>query len=238
MSTPVSVAAQILSALAPQFLQGLFDPNHGEAFTSEVTRFIDRNLLGPSAKQAPDPAAAALQKLEQDPKLQQAFFEMLIETERRMHELHLKSVQQAREHRASSRDMEQSSKLLSQSFMLLVAIIGFVIVLVIVVPVVSAYSLEGKDSLLQITGAAIGFLTGIGGMFARNISAAFDYWFGSSSGSKHKTDQLSGMLSAPNWGRSFSSPFEPLEAPAKQIPPHNSDLQSFRKAMATTSMDH
>jgi hypothetical protein len=52
---------------------------------------------------------------------------------------------------------------------------------------------------LQFTGAIIGFLTGIGGMFARNIGSAFDFEFGSSRGSKNKDgqiEQLSRDLSA------------------------------------------
>ena len=41
-----------------------------------------------------------------------------------------------------------------------------------------------------ISGSVIGFLTTIGGMFARNIGTAFDFEFGSSRGSMEKTQLL------------------------------------------------
>ncbi|MAS45176.1 MAG: hypothetical protein CML46_08930 [Rhodobacteraceae bacterium] len=39
----------------------------------------------------------------------------------------------------------------------------------------------------------VGFLTGIGGMFARNIGTAFDFEFGSSRSSREKDGQLAGL---------------------------------------------
>lgn len=39
----------------------------------------------------------------------------------------------------------------------------------------------------------VGFLTGIGGMFARNIGTAFDYEFGSSRSSREKDERIAGI---------------------------------------------
>lgn len=42
-------------------------------------------------------------------------------------------------------------------------------------------------------GAVIGFLTGVGGMFARNIGTAFDFEFGSSRGSQTKDGRIEAL---------------------------------------------
>ncbi len=50
--------------------------------------------------------------------------------------------------------------------------------------------------LYPVPGEVLGFLTGIGGMFARNIGTAFDFEFGSSRGSKQKSAQLDKLAAA------------------------------------------
>jgi hypothetical protein len=56
---------------------------------------------------------------------------------------------------------------------------------VLVIAVVLALCGRGLPELVT------GFLTTVGGMFARDISSAFNYEFGSSRGSADKTDLLS-----------------------------------------------
>ncbi|MEE3100429.1 MAG: hypothetical protein VX463_11745, partial [Pseudomonadota bacterium] len=65
----------------------------------------------------------------------------------------------------------------------------------------------------------VGFLTGIGGMFARNIGTAFDFEFGSSRSSREKDGQLAG-LAARGVGTA-PAPFAPLDP-----------LEAFRRRLA------
>ncbi|MTI19309.1 hypothetical protein E1162_18865 [Rhodobacteraceae bacterium RKSG542] len=89
----------------------------------------------------------------------------------------------------------EAADLLKLSFLLLALIIALVMLLIIAVPLLAASVATSKDILLQLAGAALGFLTGLGGLFARNISSAFDFWWGSSAGSKQKDANLQEALS-------------------------------------------
>jgi hypothetical protein len=65
-------------------------------------------------------------------------------------------------------------------------------------------SADAENSALVNT--LVGFLSGIGGMFARNIGTAFDFEFGSSRGSADKTRELAALHAAP------PAPADPLTA--------------------------
>ncbi|MEO1686491.1 MAG: hypothetical protein AAFU61_01155, partial [Pseudomonadota bacterium] len=57
-------------------------------------------------------------------------------------------------------------------------------------------SLSADSQNSALINTLVGFLTGIGGMFARNIGTAFDYEFGSSRSSREKDDRLAGLAAA------------------------------------------
>jgi hypothetical protein len=58
-------------------------------------------------------------------------------------------------------------------------------------------SLNATAENSALVNTLVGFLTGIGGMFARNIGTAFDFEFGSSRSSREKDGRLAGLAARP-----------------------------------------
>lgn len=243
--TPLTALIRpLLAAVAPKFVRNLTDEDRGDQFAERVKTFVDTNVtkLDPDA----DPATAdaqvqtAIEKIEADPKLSERMLEMLIDAERDMTEKRIADIQNAREFRAKRADDQQSNILLYLSFFLLFVIIAIVSALVFWTPPEGE---ANRDITIQIAGAAIGFLTGIGGMFARSITSVFDFWFGSSVGSKAKSEQIGDILRHPPAPVVVPAP-APQPAPAPEPAPEpepeavdpRADIQArlaeFRKAMA------
>lgn len=189
MLSAISLISPLLSALAPKFLANLFDAERGEEYAERVKNFVDNNVTKIDTEKDVD---TAIEKIREDPVVNQRLLEMLIDAERDLYEKRIADVQHARDFRASIGGSKQPTILLGLSFGLLIFIILAVIAMVIWSPFLPENG--NKDIVLQLSGAAIGFLTGIGGMFARNIGSAFDFWFGSSAGSKSKTAQIDTIL--------------------------------------------
>ncbi len=240
----------ILSAVAPKFLRNLSDGEQGDEFAAKVKAFLDSNVtrIDPSA----DPATTktevgtAIARIQGDPQISERMLGMLIDAEREMNEKRIADIQSARTFRANVSDDTQARQLLHISFVLLLFIIVLVVGLIYLAPRAGTGT-ENRDLVIQLSGAAIGFLTGIGGMFARNISSAFDFWFGSSAGSRSKSDQIGEILRqtpapsaqepvpvpmlvpASTMTPATSTPAAPSPAPLSEV---ERRLQEFRNGMA------
>ena len=59
--------------------------------------------------------------------------------------------------------------------------------------VLGALAIFAPDGSSALVNTLVGFLTGIGGMFARNLGTAFDFEFGSSRSSREKDERLAGL---------------------------------------------
>jgi hypothetical protein len=131
----------------------------------------------------PAGVAEARKKLEENPelksKLQVELAQLDLELERielQREQAYLADIQDARAKAIQRREAgggdTRANVLLALAFFAVIAIVA----LVILVP--------------EINQTVLGFVIGIGGMFARNIGSAFDFEFGSSKGSKIKDEKL------------------------------------------------
>jgi hypothetical protein len=129
----------------------------------------------------PDRAVDAIAK---DPALQAELVKVLSAERLEFERLALADRQGARQRDVEVRKLtggrnRRADVMLIAAFVGVIAIAGFV-------TWISLAGLEAK------AGLAIGFLTTIGGMFARNIGTAFDFEFGSSRSSRDKDDLIAG----------------------------------------------
>lgn len=198
----ISLVKPIVAAIAPGFLKNLISGNQrSEEFATKVLEFINAKVspVDPSATKEVAEAEVnqAIQKLQSDPALSKSLLETLLESERQVTEREIADLKDARQFRNDYGDEVQSNKLINISSGLLVFIIVVIILMLVVTPAmikVAGDQEAVRDLVIQLSGAAFGFLTGIGGMFARNIGSAFDFWFGSSRGSKEKSAQIKTVL--------------------------------------------
>ncbi|MEC9434418.1 MAG: hypothetical protein VYD87_16060 [Pseudomonadota bacterium] len=65
--------------------------------------------------------------------------------------------------------------------------------LAIIAAVLGALAIFAPETDSALVNTLVGFLTGIGGMFARNLGTAFDFEFGSSRSSREKDERLAGI---------------------------------------------
>jgi hypothetical protein len=185
----------LVTSLAPTLVRLATGSDRAEAVAQSVSQAVERatGIAPADARRASE--AQAL--IEADPELAARLASELRELEGRELDRLLADRRDAR-----ARDVEvrrltgglntRANVMLLMAFLAIVVIAGALVVL-------NLRSAGQSGGELQFTGAIIGFLTGIGGMFARNIGSAFDFEFGSSRGSKNKDghiEQLSRELSA------------------------------------------
>jgi hypothetical protein len=236
----ISLVKPIIAAIAPSFLKNLLGGDRSEKFAMKVLEYINAKVspVNPNGDLAVAEAEVdqAIQKLQADPALTQNMLEMLLDSEREINEREIADLKDARQFRKDYGDEVQSNKLINISSSLLV----FIIVVILAMLVVTPFLIDDvppnsptRDLVIQLSGAAFGFLTGIGGMFARNIGSAFDFWFGSSRGSKDKSDQIKTVLkNVQPQGDGTLSGYQPTGAPepVDSIAKHR---ENFRQAMAS-----
>lgn len=186
----IKLATALLATVAPAFLRNLRREDISEKYAKRVIKYVDSNIRPVKTDEDVKEVADIVR---QDPVQFEGFMEMLLEAERQLVEMHISDVQHAREHNRTAAESRQAFVLLVLSFASIICIAFFLMWMVLAPPKLSDGG-PNRDLVIQISGAAIGFLTGIGGMFARNISSAFDYWFGSSAGSKDKSDQIDKII--------------------------------------------
>ena len=123
-----------------------------------------------------DPAQAA-EACRADPAMALAFRSRMMDHAETMNRLYLEDRQDARARDVALRHVGAANR--RADIMLLMAFLA-----VIAIAAILAFGKLSGDSMLA------GFLTTIGGMFARNIGSAFDFEFGSSRSSQEKTALL------------------------------------------------
>lgn len=220
----VGLIRPLLTAVAPKFVKNLSDTDRADDFARIVKTFVDQNVTpideNADAATARAEVNTAIDKIQNDPQLSERMMEMLIDAEREMAEKRLADVRNAREFRLNSVENSQSQWLLTFSFVLIFLIVLLLVGMIFIVPRLNFESDDNRELAIQISGAAIGFLTGIGGMFARNIGSVFDFWFGSSVGSKAKTEQIGKYLTEnPAPPQPSPPPVPPPAPPAPPTPP-------------------
>lgn len=237
----ISLVKPVIAAIAPTFLRNLFGGEKSEEFAKKVLDFINEKVspVDPNADQTMANAEVerAIGKLQSDPELTQRMLEMMLESERQINEKEIEDLKDARQFRKDYGDEVQSNKLINISTGLLVFIIVVILLMLVVTPFLITKEADSptKELIIQLSGAAFGFLTGIGGMFARNIGSAFDFWFGSSRGSKEKSGQISTVLknvqSSPQGGG--ASPDNHAGATPEPTDSIAKFHEKFRQAMAS-----
>jgi hypothetical protein len=233
----VTLIAPLVQALAPKFLPVLTDSDRGEEFAERIKNFVNSAVTPIDQNAPPETAKAqvktAIQKIESDPLLSTEMLSMMIDAERDLTEKHLEDLKSARQFRLDHGEDSQSRWLLTLSFVLLGTIIVVVVAMAFLVPLLGTWVDDfNEDIAMQISGAVLGFLTGIGGMFARNIGSVFDFWFGSSAGSKAKSAQIGKELES----RRSAPVIVETESAASRTENQPSGLEQtladFRKAMS------
>ena len=175
----------LVSAVAPALLSRLVgDPSGrvGAAVTSAVKEIVGAD---PETEAGRDAALAAI---EADPSL-------AAELKARLAELSLAETEAYLADRADARARDVALvKATGESFrradVMLIAAFAAVVAIAAVMFLLSLNATTENSALVN---TLVGFLTGIGGMFARNIGTAFDFEFGSSRSSREKDGRLAGL---------------------------------------------
>jgi hypothetical protein len=179
-----ALLAPILAAAAPRLIRLATGSTRAEAVTGAVADAVAE--VAGVRPDTPDAAEAARRRLAEDPALTARLAERLRGIEEREFEAALADLADARARDVAIRRLGggagRADVMLGMAFLAIVAIAATLVWLM---------RQDGADP--QLVGAIIGFLTGVGGMFARNIGSAFDFEFGSSRGSKAKDAQIESL---------------------------------------------
>ncbi|MDF2232606.1 hypothetical protein P2H44_08585 [Albimonas sp. CAU 1670] len=173
----------LLTSLAPVLAKLVSGSDRAEAVTKTVSAAVER--VAGIAPDTPEKVEKVRALIDQNPEMFVKLRTELQAIEQAELEAYLADRKDAR-----ARDLElhrlgdgnlRANIMLGMAFGAIVVITGALVLL----------NTFGEKS--EFTGAIFGFLTGIGGMFARNVGSAFDFEFGSSRGSQKKSEQLQTM---------------------------------------------
>lgn len=175
----------LVSAVAPALLSRLVGDSSGRvgaAVTAAVEEIVGAD---PRTEAGRDAALAAI---EADPAL-------AAELKARLAELSLAETEAYLADRADARARDVAlAEATGESFrradVMLIAAFAAVVAIATVMFLLSLNATAENSALVN---TLVGFLTGIGGMFARNIGTAFDFEFGSSRSSREKDGRLAGF---------------------------------------------
>ncbi len=177
----------ILSAVAPSLLRSVMGDDRAADSVSRSVREAVADVTGVvvTTEQERD---EALRRLEQDAALR-------AELKLRLADLAVRETEMLLADRADARSRDVELARLTggvndRATKMLIAAFAAVTAIVIALIALNHVATPEND---RYVGAVIGFLTGVGGMFARNIGTAFDFEFGSSRGSKAKTGQIEAL---------------------------------------------
>ncbi|MGM0586604.1 MAG: hypothetical protein ACQEUZ_18320 [Pseudomonadota bacterium] len=185
----------LVTSVAPALVKLATGSDRAEEVARSVSGAVER-ITGVTPD-TPDKAREAMRLIEADPQLHVQLTQELRAIESAELEMMLKDRQDARSRDIALRRLT-GGRNLRANIMLGLAFLA-IIAIAVVLMLLNLGSEGQSGQQLQFTGAIIGFLTGVGGMFARNIGSAFDFEFGSSRGSKDKDghiETLSQELSA------------------------------------------
>ncbi|MDF2235376.1 hypothetical protein P2H44_22705 [Albimonas sp. CAU 1670] len=180
MPLPLIAAAlaPVLASAAPSLLGHIMGPSGaavGEAAVSVVEAVTGQEIRTPAD------GRRVAEILEANPQL-------LADLQVRLAELDVRELELANADRADARarDVALGGEGVRANVMLIAAFVGIVAIAGVWAASIIWAPPEAKAEVAGL----MGFLSGIGGMFARNIGSAFDFEFGSSRGSREKTGAL------------------------------------------------
>ncbi|SET77069.1 hypothetical protein [Oceanicella actignis] len=197
----VSLILPILSAVAPSLVKAVAGDDENAQVISRTVRDVVAEVTGVAVTTAEE-RDEALRRIREDAELR-------AELKLRLADIALRETEALLADRADARrrDVELTrvtGRVNDRATNMLIAAFAAVAVITVALIVLNFYVSAENDRYI---GAVIGFLTGVGGMFARNIGTAFDFEFGSSRGSQIKSSQIE-ALSA----QIARAPEAPLEA--------------------------
>lgn len=181
----------LVSAVAPALLSHLVGGGTKGARVGAAVAEAVRGIAGADPA-TPEGRDAALAALAADPA-------RMAELKTRLAELALAESEALLADRADARArdvalVEATGRTSRRADVMLVAAFGAVVAIAAVMLLLSRSATAENSALVN---TLIGFLTGIGGMFARNIGTAFDFEFGSSRSSREKDGRIAGLASGP-----------------------------------------
>lgn len=214
----------LITSVAPALVRLASGSDRAEAVARSVGEAVERATgIRP---ETPEQATDARRLLEQDPALAAGFAEEMRRIEVQEVELLLRDRREARRRDVEVRRLTGGAN--TRANVMLVSAFAAIVAIAAVLVLLNVYGVDAQGEQLQFTGAIVGFLTGVGGMFARNIGSAFDFEFGSSRGSRTKDgriEQLNRELNAARSGRA-----NPAQGAAGEAV--NAALAAFRRSMA------
>ena len=177
----IPLLAPLISAVAPSLLTRL----GAGALAAPVAAAV-REMTGHDPA-TPEGRDAALAAIAADPKAAAELRARLAELALAEAEAHLADRADARARDVAlaeaGRETRRADVMLVAAFSAVIGIAGVMFLL----------SLNATAENSALVNTLVGFLTGIGGMFARNIGTAFDFEFGSSRSSREKDGRLAGL---------------------------------------------
>lgn len=175
----------ILSAVAPALISRLTGDPESPATRAAVAAVQAVTGSDPTTPEGRDMALAAI---EADPAL-------AMELRARLSEVALAETEALLADRADARArevaiVEATGRASRRADVMLIAAFAAVVGIAGVMFLLSLGKTYENSALVN---TLVGFLSGIGGMFARNIGTAFDYEFGSSRSSREKDERIAGI---------------------------------------------
>lgn len=178
------VVLPLLTSLAPALARVVTGSNRAGEVTQAVSSAVER--VAGIAPDTPEKVERVQAMIEADPALFMQMRTQLQAIEQAELEAFLGDRKDARARDIEIRQISEDGN--TRANVMLAMAFGAIIVIAGALVLLNAY---GQAN--EFTGAIFGFLTGIGGMFARNVGSAFDFEFGSSRGSQQKSQQLESL---------------------------------------------
>ncbi len=175
------VVLPLLTSLAPVLARAVTGSDRAGEVTSAVSSVVER--VAGIKPDTPEKVERVQAMIQADPKLFMEMRTQLQAIEQAELEAYLGDRKDARARDVELRRLGEAGN--TRANVMLAMAFGAIIVIAGALVLLNAY---GQAN--EFTGAIFGFLTGIGGMFARNVGSAFDFEFGSSRGSQKKSQQL------------------------------------------------
>jgi hypothetical protein len=177
----------ILSAVAPALIRAVMGEDETAEAVSRSVRTVVREVTGVEIATEAE-RDAALKRIAEDAELR-------AELKLRLADVALRETEAVLADRADARRRDVALARITgdrndRATNMLIAAFSGVTAIVFALIALNWVATAENDRYI---GAVIGFLTGVGGMFARNIGTAFDFEFGSSRGSQAKDGRIEAL---------------------------------------------
>ncbi len=177
----------ILSAVAPSLIRAVMGGDESAETVSRSVRDVVRDVTGVEVTTEAE-RDAALKRIAEDASLR-------ADLKMRLADLALRETEALLADRADARRRDVALARITgarndRATNMLIAAFSGVTAIVLALIALNWLATPEND---RYVGAVIGFLTGVGGMFARNIGTAFDFEFGSSRGSQSKDGRIEAL---------------------------------------------